>query len=1287
MLVKRKNILIWTFLTILFLIQNYTVCKCQLKEEYLDFLRSSYSEKYDEAISSGMNIIDKYPDFPYIYESIALTFRDSKQFKKGMNIIDSILNFHSKNGYLYFTKGLLYKFQKKYDSAITNYNKCLELIPRFETAYFHLVEDFQKKVDLENILNLINKEIQDDSSNSAAFYGLGCIYRKMKETNKAIKSFERSLKINPEIPYAYYLIGVLYHKNFHEYEKALEVWDIGKDISEKLNDLENQIGMTCNVGNTFKDIGKPDSSLKYYDKSLKLAERINKKNEVFRILNGIGNTLKDIGKPDSALIVHNKAFDIAKEINDSNNIWMIIGNIGADYKDISSYEESIKYSKLALKMAIELGDSMKVFTSCLNLGATLSDIANYDEALIYNNRALKIIYTTNDKRSICDLLNNIAIVYRAKGEARIALDSLQKSLGIARSIPSLILESQILGKIGYAYTGLCDYATALNYLLRALYMSDSLNLKLSKGTLLGNIGLIYKIWGDIPKALSYINQAIIEDTKTSDLRGVIRHKINLANIFEEQGNYIEALKIQKKCLNISDSIDILDYSCIFRQNIGNVYCKLGKFKEANDYFFDAYKIAKSISNKDYILSILFNLGVNKERDGDDSTALIIYNEVLDSAESFGNKDEMVSALIAIANYYQNNDNYSKARALYNKAFLIAKEIGIKKWIGKIYMNLGDNYFSNKRLDPAQKYYYRANEIGKELNSFHLVSQSFDKLGNVYYEKREMDKALKFYQQSINEIESVRENLEIETYKTSFMEGKYSEYESIISLLIEMKRHEEAYSYLQRFKMRNFLDMMSPDRLTHNVGIPTQMHEKYKNSELKMRNYNLMLAYEKSKASEKQDLKIISEINDSLKTTKTVLENLIDEIRLNHPHWAELTGNAKTPELKDIQENAISEGDVIIEYYVSDATVAAWIIKKDTINFIKLPTNQNEIEKLVMAFRQPFIDAKEGKINNLADVNFDVEKSNKLYKKIFKPIEKFIPQNTELIIVPDGILHYLPFDALVTNKEEKTNDQNIIFSRYENLHYLIEKYSLSYVPSASILTLRKDSTIKLKEQNQDSLLAFGSPDFGPYLKKEKESEDKYNFLLKNSKSLAFKQLSDKDVIEVSNIVKPSAIFIGKKATEKKFKENAKYYPYIYLSTHALADEIQPMYSLIALAQDDSLQEDGLLHTYEVYNLQLNADLVTLSACETGLGKLSRGEGLIGLTRAFLYSGATSVLVSLWSVDETTSTIMKYFYQNIINGLSKSEALRQAKLMLIKTRENGISFSHPFLWAPFILVGQH
>jgi CHAT domain-containing protein len=178
------------------------------------------------------------------------------------------------------------------------------------------------------------------------------------------------------------------------------------------------------------------------------------------------------------------------------------------------------------------------------------------------------------------------------------------------------------------------------------------------------------------------------------------------------------------------------------------------------------------------------------------------------------------------------------------------------------------------------------------------------------------------------------------------------------------------------------------------------------------------------------------------------------------------------------------------------------------------------------------------------------------------------------------------------------------------------------------------------------------------------------------------------IEVSAIgraMADSRVHVGGRASEKAFKEEASEYRVLHLATHFLSDDRQPLYSKIVLSQEDDAQEDGYLQTYEIFNTQLNADLVVLSACNTGLGKLSRGEGLVGMSRAFLYAGVPSLVVSLWSVDdESTSILMESFYLHLSEGLSKKQALRRAKLDYLETARG--NKRDPFYWAPFILVGD-
>ena len=188
-------------------------------------------------------------------------------------------------------------------------------------------------------------------------------------------------------------------------------------------------------------------------------------------------------------------------------------------------------------------------------------------------------------------------------------------------------------------------------------------------------------------------------------------------------------------------------------------------------------------------------------------------------------------------------------------------------------------------------------------------------------------------------------------------------------------------------------------------------------------------------------------------------------------------------------------------------------------------------------------------------------------------------------------------------------------------------------------------------------------------------------------------SEREVKTIANLYDRPKYFAEEEATEENFKIEASQFETIHLSAHGLLDESMPMYSGIVLTQDEDPVEDGFLQAYEIFNLRLNAELVTLSGCETGLGEIKHGEGLIGLTRAFMYAGAKSLVVSLWSVnDESTCQIMEAFYSNMMEkGLSKVEALRQAKLKLMgmeKDLGDGVklSYAHPFFWAPFVLVGD-
>jgi CHAT domain-containing protein len=254
------------------------------------------------------------------------------------------------------------------------------------------------------------------------------------------------------------------------------------------------------------------------------------------------------------------------------------------------------------------------------------------------------------------------------------------------------------------------------------------------------------------------------------------------------------------------------------------------------------------------------------------------------------------------------------------------------------------------------------------------------------------------------------------------------------------------------------------------------------------------------------------------------------------------------------------------------------------------------------------------------------------------------------------------------------------------HYLIERYPISYAASASLL----NPALLQPRAPHKGALAFANPDFSAgnqpgfldYLK------TMASYILRDDKLLPL-PFSEVEAKAIAKEISASEIYIGKKATEEKYKAAAGEFRFIHLATHNILNDQRPMLSRLIFAQGAGKNEDGFYYMYEIFNLRLNADLVVLSACNTGLGKFSRGEGLIGMSRAFMYAGVPSVVASLWWVeDEATAFLMQRFYKYLKAGLGKNAALQRAKIDMINTtgEEVRVEARNPFYWAPFILIGD-
>jgi CHAT domain-containing protein len=425
--------------------------------------------------------------------------------------------------------------------------------------------------------------------------------------------------------------------------------------------------------------------------------------------------------------------------------------------------------------------------------------------------------------------------------------------------------------------------------------------------------------------------------------------------------------------------------------------------------------------------------------------------------------------------------------------------------------------------------------------------------------------------------------------------------------------------------------------------------------------------EKESSQDQLPIGFIDSLKAKIRDSEDALRKLKAEMRNTNPRYAELQ-YPQTISLGEAKEMLPDDNTILLEYSLGDSSSCLWVITRRDHKFFRLPPRkilQDQIESMRFALLDP----------DNSNIDFITGPGYSLYRQLVKPAEPYFTKKTRLIIVPDGILNYLPFEVLLSDSTARGSNAS-----FSDLPFLVKKYPLSYAQSGTVLKNLIAQRNESAGTNADRkrIIALGDPLYNN--KNVDESPGVYSFSRLENSGMEVEKIA-------SYFDKGSAdILLQDEASEDAFKGNGelKKYDYIHFATHGLIDENKPDFSSLVLTRNSSSTEDGFLRANEIFNLKLDADLVVLSACQTGLGKLIRGEGMVGLTRAFMYAGTPAVMVSLWSVsDISTATLMGEFYKNMLKGdLIKTDALRKAQLAVLKDEK----FAHPFYWAPFVIFGD-
>ena len=527
--------------------------------------------------------------------------------------------------------------------------------------------------------------------------------------------------------------------------------------------------------------------------------------------------------------------------------------------------------------------------------------------------------------------------------------------------------------------------------------------------------------------------------------------------------------------------------------------------------------------------------------------------------------------------------------------------------------------SSEILKELSKY---QSPYAMKLNLFltrHEQLEYFIEMGKAYKEIGELEKSIEHFKEAINIIENQRATILTEKQRIGFLKDREEAYLFIVPLLVGTGRIKEAFEYTERAKSRGFVDLMGSKKVVLKTDDETKAY------------------YDILKQKSEIDL-MLEQRNVSLDQYKNIiLKNQIGRVinvKEKKPNVEFLSfANVETLTFEDVSE-LIDKDTAIVEYFITNNEIVIFVIEKNKINAISQKIDKSDLFEYLKSFRDVIVS---GEITG--ELEYVKALSLRLYELLFKPIS-YIVSKKDIYIVPHGPLHYIPFQALYDGKE-----------------YLIKKYSISYLPSSTVLKFVMD---KIKERDQESnVLIFANPDLG---------DARYD--------LSF---AEEEASSIRWNFPNSQIFIRKEATETRAKEMGIKYNILHFASHGEFDVDDPFEASLYLVEDN--KNDGKLTLGEVFSMNLKANLVVLSACQTGLSKISYGDELIGFARAFMYAGAPTITATLWRVDDkSTSNLMRKFYTNL-KTMPNSEALQKAQIETMK------EYPNPYHWAPFMLIGYY
>jgi CHAT domain-containing protein/uncharacterized protein HemY len=867
--------------------------------------------------------------------------------------------------------------------------------------------------------------------------------------------------------------------------------------------------------------------------------------------------------------------------------------------------------------------------------------------------ALSFYRAIEDLQGEAYSLNNLGNAYYSLGEYQRAIDYHEQRLALAYELEDLQGEAYSLNNLGNVYYSLGQYQQAINYYEQSLALAYELEDLQGEANSLNNLGNAYHSLGEYQRAIDYHEQSLALAYELEDLYGQGNSLGNLGIVYYSLRQYQQAINYHEQRLTLAYELEDLQGEAYSLNNLGLVYFALGQYQQAIDYYEQSLAIKRELEDRQGESSSLNNLGITYYSLGKYQQAIDYYEQSLAINYEIQDRQGEADSLNNLGLAYFSLGQHQQAIAYYEQSLTIKRELEDRQGEVDSLSNLGNAYDSLREYQRAIDYYEQSLSLTRELEDLQGEADLLGNLGITYYHLGQYQEAIDYHEQSL----ALSRQLEDP-------QGEGNALRNLGAALIDLGEFAAAEAMFSQALA--VLDSLRTPELTDASKVA--FFDTY------LAVYKVL---QQALVAQNSPEKTLTALEVAEQSRARSLAELL-AVRLSAQQAENISATA--PDLTEIRRIAQQQNATLVEYSVINVSefnpaLYIWVVQPTgEIHFaqVDLTTLDQSLTELVITSREAIGVSGRNSATVVPVLSSEAQQQrqaeqrqnlHQLHQLLIAPIAQWLPSNPEapVIFVPQDDLFLVPFPALMDANET----------------YLIEHHTILTAPSIQVLDLTRQQRSRLATLPQNSLnpLIVGNP----------VMPQVWNPTTNTQQQLSSLPGAEEEAIAIANALQTQPL-LWDEATETTVKQQMSNTRIIHLATHGLLDYGNPQETGVrdfpgAIALTPSASDDGLLTAAEILEMNLNAELAVLSACDTGRGRIT-GDGVIGLSRSLISAGVPSVIVSLWSVsDRSTEYLMTHFYENL-SHMNKAQALRQAMLTTMQQPE----YSSPDSWAAFTLVGE-